>query len=282
MAHPSFRIAALATVATLAIASAALAAGPAGNGKSTEVSFEAIPGTTIKRITLSAKAAERLGIELAEVGEQDLTHSQMVGGLIVPPMQIKPAPAGPLELASAEAGSFADFSAPQPILAPATQAADGQVGLILTLSPAEWERMEKDAPAQIHLLPTRGQLAGKVVAKPSGIKPIEDFKRSMVRLYYKVDGTDHGLEAYERVRVELPLIGGSGKRTVVPYSAVHYDAKGQAWTYVSPAPLVYERRPIVIERIIGDTAVLTDGPPLGTRVVSVGAPMLHGTEVFGK
>ena len=69
---------------------------------------------------------------------------------------------------------------------------------------------------------------------------------------------------------------------MVPYSAVYYDAKGGAWTYVNGKPQTYERQKIVVNRIVGDVAVLSEGPPVGTQVVTAGAPLLYGTEIFGK
>ena len=42
--------------------------------------------------------------------------------------------------------------------------------------------------------------------------------------------------------------------------------------------LVYVRAPIDVIRIDGDRALLSDGPPLGTEVVTVGAAELLGTE----
>ena len=69
---------------------------------------------------------------------------------------------------------------------------------------------------------------------------------------------------------------------MVPYGAVYYDAKGAPWVYVNTAPLTFERRRIGVERIEGDVAVLSEGPPVGTPVVTVGAALLYGAEVFGK
>jgi hypothetical protein len=37
-----------------------------------------------------------------------------------------------------------------------------------------------------------------------------------------------------------------------------------------------------VERVAGDLAVLSGGPPVGTPIVTVGAPLLFGTEIFGK
>jgi hypothetical protein len=84
------------------------------------------------------------------------------------------------------------------------------------------------------------------------------------------------------MRVELPISGEAGKQKVVPYSAVYYDAKGEAWVYVATAPLTYERQRIAVDRIEGERALLHDGPAVGTSIVTVGAAMLFGTEVFGK
>jgi hypothetical protein len=77
----------------------------------------------------------------------------------------------------------------------------------------------------------------------------------------------------ERVRSE-----GAPSRTVIPYDAVLYDADGGTWTYTSPNPLVYQRADIRVARIDGVSAVLTTGPPAGTRVVTAGATEIWGVE----
>jgi hypothetical protein len=77
----------------------------------------------------------------------------------------------------------------------------------------------------------------------------------------------------ERVRSE-----GAGSGTVIPYQAVLYDADGGTWTYTSPNPLVYQRADIRVARIDGVSAILTRGPPAGTRVVTAGATEIWGVE----
>jgi hypothetical protein len=96
-------------------------------------------------------------------------------------------------------------------------------------------------------------------------------------LFYVADNAA-GLSAGQRVRVELPLVGGGAQRKVVPYSSVIYDLKGDAWAYTSPAPLTFVRDRISIDFIDGDKAVLTQGPAAGTAVVTIGAAELLGTE----
>jgi hypothetical protein len=87
----------------------------------------------------------------------------------------------------------------------------------------------------------------------------------------------HGLASGQRVLVDLVLSGG-GQRAVIPYSALLYDVKGDAWVYTSPEPLSFVRQPIHIDYIEGDRALLLQGPTPGTNVVTVGVAQLYGAE----
>jgi hypothetical protein len=73
----------------------------------------------------------------------------------------------------------------------------------------------------------------------------------------------------------------NARRTVIPYSAVLYDPDGATWTYTNPAPLVFARQDITVDRIEGKSAFLSAGPPVGTSVVTVGADELWGVEYGG-
>ena len=121
-----------------------------------------------------------------------------------------------------------------------------------------------------------------MLARPSVLEPIEDNKRSMLTLYYVVPGKDHGLTVNSRMRVELQVAGNDEKQKVVPYGAVYYDAKGAPWVYVNGTPLTFQRQRIGVERIVGERAILSEGPPVGASVVTVGAAMLYGAEIFKK
>lgn len=335
---PRFACAWLLGGATLLLGPAALAADSAPPsapaGKQPAVTLESISGSTVKRVVLSAKAAERLGIETGRVGEDTVVLKQMVGGLVTAPVNRQPGtkPGGssfggfaqggesPPPRAAASVGDQApDFvaavaattpagfqssgrgfggfgkaiaaPAPQPVAAaepaPAsTQANAPLVGddawVLVTLSPGEWERLAKDKPARLLTLSTRDKLGTEVLARPSGLAPVEDAKRSMLTVYYVVPGRDHGLALNSRMRVELQIDGDDEKHKVVPYSAVYYDGKGTAWVYVNTRPLTFERQRIGVDRVVGNVAVLSDGPPVGTPVVTVGAALLFGAEVFGK
>ena len=281
--------AALAVAATLLlIPAAANAADPGASepgGKSPVVTIEKIPGKAAPRVILSAKAAERLGIETGKVSAKAVVRKQMVGGLVIPPMdkqQLAAAQRPPMR------GSFGFGGLPEVAMAlrPVTPVAispkAGDLWVLVALSPGEWDKLAKDKPVRLLPLATRDKFHREVLAQPSGMAPLEDMKRSMLSLYYVVSGKDHGLTVNNRVRIELRLAGGAEKRKVVPYSAVYYDGGGAAWVYVNTQPLTYERQRIGVERIEGNLAVLSKGPPVGTPVVTVGAPMLHGAEIFKK
>jgi hypothetical protein len=80
------------------------------------------------------------------------------------------------------------------------------------------------------------------------------------------------------VRENTTTAGQRSAREVIPYSAVVYDTDGSTWTYVNTAARTYERRPITVTEIDGEIAQLSAGPPAGTKVVTVGASELLGTE----
>jgi len=65
---------------------------------------------------------------------------------------------------------------------------------------------------------------------------------------------------------------------VVPYAAVIYGVHGETWVYTNPEPLVYVREPVTVHYIEGDLAVLSEGPPAGTVVVTAGGAELLGAE----
>ena len=126
-------------------------------------------------------------------------------------------------------------------------------------------------------------LALAACTSPGATKP----KVEAAVVVEKIDGTDLkrlalSAKAAERLGISTEPVGagpaGSTSSTVVPYSAVVYDAKGAAWTYTNPESLVFIRHGITVDHIAGQQAVLTSGPALGTLVVTVGVAELWGVE----
>ncbi len=85
--------------------------------------------------------------------------------------------------------------------------------------------------------------------------------------------------AVERLGIETVAVEKSGSRLVVPYDAVYIDAHGDFWVYTNPEPFEYVRAPIDIVRESSTEAFLSEGPPQGMQVVTVGVPELYGSEI---
>ena len=85
-------------------------------------------------------------------------------------------------------------------------------------------------------------------------------------------------EGGERAGIQTSPVRQNGQGTVMPHSAVIFDADGETFTYTSPEPRTYVRQKIVIDDVVGDSVMLSDGPPAGTEVVTVGAAFVYGTE----
>jgi hypothetical protein len=84
--------------------------------------------------------------------------------------------------------------------------------------------------------------------------------------------------AMERIGIETAEIKTSGKGLKAPYGALLYDASGGEWVYTNPEPNVFKRAAVKVDVIQGDSMILAHGPVAGTKVVSVGAAELFGTE----
>lgn len=100
---------------------------------------------------------------------------------------------------------------------------------------------------------------------PVKLEPIDgtDFKRVIL--------TD---KAAQRLNIQVAEVGGES----IPYAAVIYDTEGKTWVYTNPAPLTFVRAPIVVDRIEGDLAILSQGLDSGTSVVTLGVSELYGAE----
>lgn len=84
--------------------------------------------------------------------------------------------------------------------------------------------------------------------------------------------------AAQHLGIETVPVRKAGSQLVVPYDAVYIDSHGGFWVYTNPEPLVFVRAPIKIARESSTEAFLTEGPPAGTEVVTVGVPELYGSE----
>lgn len=120
--------------------------------------------------------------------------------------------------------------------------------------------------------------AAKSKDDPSGVVIHTDEKTGLSTIDFTKAPKSVERLGIKTVKVEA-LAGQPGSRTV-PQGAVLYTAKGETLVYTNSTPLMYEHVPITIDHIQEDTAVLAEGPPPGTAVVTLGAAELTGIE-FG-
>jgi hypothetical protein len=89
-------------------------------------------------------------------------------------------------------------------------------------------------------------------------------------------------QAAERIDLQTAVVRtegeGAAERTIVPYSAIVYETDGETWVYTSTDDLSFVREHVGVQEIDGDRAVLSEGPPAGTEVVTVGVAELFGAE----
>ena len=121
---------------------------------------------------------------------------------------------------------------------------------------------EETTSDAVTLEPVQGSEVSKVVLTPEAAE----------RLGIKTDQVRDTRLAGRR------LAAGAAPGPVTARKVV-YDEQGDTWAFVSPAPLTFVRQRIDVDYITGATAVLLDGPPAGTRVVTVGAIELLGAEL---
>jgi membrane fusion protein, multidrug efflux system len=203
-----------------------------------------IEGSELSYVVLKSEAAKRLDIQTAAVSEEQRTRKRIVGGEIV-----------------------------------ASNSGAKGVWVRVPLSESDLKTVDRGQPASILPLAVDDAAPGvpaKLIEKPA----VKDPNEASTALYYAVDSASSSMVAGQRVRVELALTGSGKPQKIVPYSSVIYDLNGDTWTYTNPEPLTFLRHPISVDYIEGDMAVLTDGPPPGTTIVTVGAAELFGTE-FG-
>jgi hypothetical protein len=105
--------------------------------------------------------------------------------------------------------------------------------------------------------------------EPAELEPIKGT--DVQRVIFTAEGA-------ERTGLETAPIRQNGDKKIMPYAALIYTSDGSEYAYTSPEPLTYVRQEIEIDRVDGDSVMLSDGPPAGTKVVTVGAAEVWGTE----
>ena len=238
---------------------------------------EKIDGSDLKRVTLTAKAIERLGLETAPVREEKVLRRIVVlaevqeeaTGNTLTDATSTPAPISTLEPAEKNRAPESDI----------------RVRLLLDSNPADdsdddFDDGDDEDDAEIVAFGNDDDVDDDdddetpVIAKRVPM-PATAAPRT---LYFKVKSGTLGLEPGQHVVVRVAEPGSDAPKKVIPYSAILYGVNGDTWVYTNPEPLVFVRERVVIERIDQEMAILKDGPAIGAPVVTVGGALLLGTE----
>jgi hypothetical protein len=107
--------------------------------------------------------------------------------------------------------------------------------------------------------------------EPSKLEPVKGSD-DRARVVFTAEGA-------RRVGLRTASVTKDGNRKVVPYAALIYDPEGKAYVYVSSKPLSYLREEVEVDSVEGKRVLLSDGPRAGTKVVTVGAAEVYGTEL---
>lgn len=199
-------------------------------------------------IILTDRAAQRLDIQTDTIGEDQIVQTQTVGGEVV-----------------IEAGS------PEKAV------------VRVSFRPDELALIDQSVPA--HVFPLNvddneddDEGEGLVVELDEllGLDDAEDDGEVVHN--YVVKQEKHGLINGQKLLVEFPMKADESPQLIVSAAAVIYDVNGLTWIYTNPEPLTYLRVPIVVDYFVDDIAVLLKGPPVGTKVVTVGVAELYGID----
>lgn len=198
-------------------------------------------------VILTEKAAERLDIQTDTVREEQVLVTRSYGG----------------EVTEASAGSGAM--------------------VMVSLTSEEMGMVNPDVPAFVFPLDGDDVEDSDVdegfMAELDELPGMDDSEdNGVTTLYYLVKDSEAGLVIGQRLMVELSLKGDDGPQLVVPVASLIYGLNGETWIYISPEHLQFLRVPVVVNYIIDDMVVLVDGPTVGTNVVTVGVPELHGAD----
>ena len=122
---------------------------------------------------------------------------------------------------------------------------------------------------------TEVKSADKEHYSPASITPVRG-EEDLVSVTLTQEGAD-------RIDIATDTVAQRAGRKSIPYAALLYEKDGSAFVYTNPKGLTYLRAHIEVDRVAGDRVLLREGPAAGTRVVTTGAPQVHGAELeFGE
>lgn len=146
----------------------------------------------------------------------------------------------------------------------------------VTLPVGDLEDIARDREAQVGSLSARADTPLQP-AMPVSSPPIANPQAFTVDILYVLHNSGKEAIPGQRVGVMTPL-NDAHESLTVPASAVVFDALGGSWVYAEVAPHTYDRKRVMVSYISGRNAVLSSGPDMGSKVITVGAQALFGAE----
>jgi hypothetical protein len=108
--------------------------------------------------------------------------------------------------------------------------------------------------------------------EPAKLEPIKGKGEDFQRVTFTKEGA-------ARTDLQTGEVSRNGTHKVIPYESLIYNDEAKTFVYTSTKPLSFERVPVKVDRIEGDRVLLSKGPALGTKVVTVGVTEVYGTEL---
>jgi len=256
-----------------AVQLAACAPAPVAKAKIAPSKLEPIEGTNFKRVVLTEKAAERVDIQTVAIRAGLADRVRSIGGEVV---------ARPTKPAA--------VTTPAADTAVEAQATDlSRVWVRVNLTESELNQVDRGRPARVLSLAADDEEdsddkeTGLEAELDDDINGVDDAEETAspagsASLYYAVDNPGNVLAQGQPVFVKLTLAGSGTERKIVPFEALLYGVHGETWVYTNPEPLVFVRAPVTVDYIEDDLVFLSEGPPVGTEVVTVGGSLLYGAE----
>ncbi len=174
------------------------------------------------------------------------------------------------------------YSSPSQVLSASAPIADivqlNPLWVRVPLYAGDENRIKKGEPALVQNLSggTQNTIRAISVEGPQTSDPLA----TSVDLYYQIDNSKGDMRPGQKVSVTLPF-SGSATGNIIPFSAIVYDINGGTWVYTNPSPNIYIRQRVELLTVTDKNAVLNRGPAAGTKIVTVGAAELFGTEFGG-
>ena len=164
---------------------------------------------------------------------------------------------------------------------PAAEIAMGTQRWIAVVVPAlDLARLDLQKPA---LVKVSAAAPDKLVSAAPVARAATVLAGGGVETFFALGG-DAPLAAGQQVEVQLAEKNAAAAAAPVltaPWSSIVYDASGSAWVYEQKTAESFVRRRVSVTRVAGETAILSSGPPEGTKVVRTGTAELFGAEFGG-